>query len=231
MKTLFAVAIAFIWLAGQPLAPCADEATEESHFRPAEPVSFSDVTIPPLSVANGTVVLDVMISEEGEVRNVQVRRDIASETEEAVRSVRTWKFSPARFNGKEVASRTTIAVTFIPTPPLCANVPLPPLIRQDDEARLRSTFQPPDVTYATFPSCSYMALGPVTVTVEASLNEAGEVQHAKVLHGSPSFNAMAIRAIEDWKFVPATLNGRPVESKVLLVFCFRQPLTIPNDSK
>jgi TonB family protein len=226
MVRLIATAIAFAWLSAQPLAPCAREVTEESHFQPAKAVSVSDVTIPPSSIANGTVVLDVMISEKGEVRNVQVRRDIASETEEAVRSVRTWKFAPAKFNGKAVASRMTVAVTFNPAPPLCADIPLPPLIHQDDKARLESSFHPPEVTHATFPTCVDNAASPGTVILEASINEADKAQHTKVLRDAPPFTTTAIRAIEDWRFVPATLNGRLVESKVVLVFCFRQPVTI-----
>ena len=118
MGRLFAAAIAFAWLGALPLAPCASKVTEESHFQPAKAVSVSDVTIPLRSIAIGTVVLDVTISEEGEVREVQVRRDIASETEEAVRSVKTWKFEPAKLNGKAVTSRVTVAVTFNPWPPL-----------------------------------------------------------------------------------------------------------------
>ena len=223
MGRRFAVAMAFAWLSAQPLAPCARRITEESHFQAAEALSVGDVTIPFRSVASGTVVLDVMIAEEGEVRNVQVRRDIASITEPAVRSVRTWKFEPAKFNGKAVASRMTVAVTFNPVPPLAANIPLPPLIHQDDEARIQSSFQPPEVTRATFPTYPVDALWPGTVILEASINEAGKAQSTKVLRDAPPFTTTAIRAIEDWRFIPATLKGRPVESKVVLVFCFRQP--------
>jgi outer membrane biosynthesis protein TonB len=166
-----------------------------------------------------------MVSEKGEVRNVQVRRDIASVTEEAVRSVRAWKFAPAKLNGKAVTSRMTVAVTFNPAAPLAANVPLPPLVHQDDEARLQSSFQPPDVTRATFPMPTANALWPGTVILEASINEAGKAQSTRVLRDAPPFTTGAIKAIEDWRFMPATLNGRPVESKVVLVFCFRQPVS------
>jgi TonB family protein len=223
MGRVFAAAIALAWLSAQPLAPRAGKVTEEPHFQAAEAISVSDVTIPFRSVANGTVVLDVMISEEGEVRNVQVRRDIASITEEAVRSVKTWKFEPAKFNGKAVTSRMTVAVTFNPAPPLAANIPLPPLIHQGDQARIQSSFQPPEVTRATFPTYPVTALWPGTVILEASINEAGKAQSPKVLRDAPPFTTSSIQAIEDWTFIPATLNGRPVESRVVLVFCFRQP--------
>jgi len=225
MGSLFGAAIAFAWLSAQPLAPCAPKTTEESHFQPAEAVSVSDVRVPIRSIANGTVVLDVMISEEGKVTNVQVRRNIASLTEQAVRSVKTWKFEPAKLNGKAVTSRITVAVTFNPASLLAANVPLPPLVHQDDEVRIQSSFQPPEVTRATFPTLPANTLIPGAVILEVGINEAGRAQSTKALRGAPPFTTTAIQAIEDWRFIPATLNGRPVESKVVLVFCFRQPVS------
>jgi len=228
MGRLFATVIALACLSAQAPAPHARQVTQESHFQPAEAVSVSDVMIPYGCIANGTAVLDVMISEEGEVRNVQVRRDLAPVTEEATRSVETWKFAPAKLNGKTVASRITVAVTFNPSPysspPLAESVPLPPLIHQDDEARIQSRFQPPQVTRATFPTCPLDALNPGTVILQASINEAGKAQSAKALQDAPPFTNAAIKAIDDWRFIPATLNGRQVESKVVLVFCFRQPV-------
>ena len=58
MGRLIAAVTAFAWLSAQALAPCARGVTEEFHFQPAKAVSVSNVTIPFLSVANGTVVLD-----------------------------------------------------------------------------------------------------------------------------------------------------------------------------
>lgn len=225
MGRIFATVIAIAWLSCQSFASCADKVTEEPHFQPAKAVAVSDVTIPFRIVASGTVVLEVTISEEGQVRNVQARRDIASETEEAVRSVKTWKFEPAKLNGRAATSSVTIAVTFNPWPPLCQNIPLPPLIPHD-KARLQSSFHPPDVTHATFPTCPANAPSPGTAILEATINEAGKVERTKVLRDAPPFTTMSLQAIGDWRFTPATLNDSPVESKVVLVFCFRQ-LTWP----
>jgi TonB family protein len=227
MRRLFAAAIAFAWFSAQPLALRARDATEEAHFQPAEAVSVNDVTKPNSSIAYGTVVLDVLISEKGEVKNVQVRRDIVSLTEEAIRSVRTWTFEPAKSDGKAVTSRMTVAVTFNPAGVLAANVPLPPLIHQDDEARIQSSFQPPEVTLATFPTDPMDAISAGTVIIEATINEAGKAQSTKVLRDVPPFTAQAIRAVEDWRFMPALLNGRPLRSKVVLAFVFPAPPSFP----
>jgi TonB family protein len=220
MRRLLATTLASVFLSAQPPALRARDVIEKPHFQPAEAVSVNEVTKPLRSNASGTVVLDVMISEKGEVRNVQVRRGIVSLTEEAVHSVRTWTFEPAKLDGKAVTSRITVAVTFNPASLLAANVPLPPLIHQDDEARMQSSFQPPEVTRATFPTCPVDALSPGTVVIEATIDKRGKVQSTKVLRDDPPFTAKAMRAVEDWRFMPATLNGRPLKSKAILAFVF-----------
>ena len=220
MRRLLAATAVCVLLSAQPLALRARDVTEKPHFQPAEAVSVNEVTKPFLSIASGTVVLDVMISEEGEVINVQVRRDIVSLTEEAVRFVRTWTFEPAKFDGKAVTSRMTVAVTFNPASVLAANVPLPPLIHQDDEARIQSSFQPPEVTCATFPTYPFDAIWPGTVVIEATINKAGKVQSTKVLRDVPPFTTKAIQAVEHWRFTPATLNARPLRAKAILAFVF-----------
>jgi TonB family protein len=210
-----------------PLALRADGAAEETLFQPAEAVSVQEVTEASFSLANGTVVLDVLISEKGEVENVQVRRNIVSLTEEAIRSVKTWTFAPAKLDGKAFTSRVTVAVTFNPPSLLAVNLPLPPLIRQDDERRIQASFQPPEVTFATFPAYPFGAIAPATVVIEATINEAGKVQGTRVLRDFPPFTAKALQAVERWRFMPALLNGSPVGSKPVLAFVFRQPYQSP----
>jgi TonB family protein len=187
--------------------------------------SVNDISKPFANNSSGWVVLDVLISEKGEVKNVQVRRDLVPLTEEAIRSVRTWTFEPAQFDGKAVTSRITIAVTFNPAKVVVDQVPLPPLIHQDDEARIQSSFQPPEVTLATFPKFPIEALSPGTVILEATIDEAGKAQSTKVLRDVSPFTAEAIRAVEDWRFMPATLNGAPLTSKAILAFVFSEPIS------
>jgi TonB family protein len=227
MRRLFAAAVALAWLCGQPPAPRGRDLTEEAQYQPPEAVSVQGITEATYNIASGTVVLDVLVSEKGEVLNVQVRRDIVPLTEEAVSSVRTWTFEPARLDGKAATSRVTVAVTFNPPSVLAANVPLPPLIRQDDEARIQSALQPPEVTFAAFPAYPSGAIGPATAIVEATIDEAGKVRSTKVLRDVPPFTAKAPQAVERWRFMPGLLNGRPLESRAVLAFVFRQPYQSP----
>ena len=81
-------------------------------FEPPELISTVQTYYPPLSVAFGTVVLQVTIGELGQIEEVNVIRHIPSLTEEAIRSVKKWKFKPATLDGKPVRSKMAVAFVF-----------------------------------------------------------------------------------------------------------------------
>jgi TonB family protein len=98
-------------------------------------------------------------------------------------------------------------------------------VHENDQARIQSSFQPAEVTFAGFPKYPHGALLlAATVILEATVNEAGKVQSTMVLRDVPPFTAKAIQAVGDWRFMPATLSGKRVESRVVLAFNFRQPV-------
>ena len=220
MRKLFAALFSLLWLSALPLTAAARDAADKVEFRPAQAVSVDDVTRPVFSPAYGTLLLDLMVSAKGEVGNVQVRRDLGPLTEVAVRSVRGWKFEPAKISGHAVSSRVTVAVTLNPPCALPANVPLPPLIHQRDEARIQSRFQPPEVTAALFASYPAGALNPGTVVIEATVSSAGTTEGLKVMRDVPPFTGKAIQAARNWRFMPATFDGRSLRSKAILAFLF-----------
>jgi len=221
MRRLLAQAMAFALLSGLPVARAARDVAAQAKFQPAAAVSVSAIPDQPLSAQNGTLVLDVRVSATGEVADIQVRRDLAPLTEEAIRSVKTWKFEPAKLEGRYVPSRITVAVNFNPPSASSADVPLPPLMPQEDETRVKSSFQPAEVTFAKMPAFVYGAFGPGTVVVAVTVNEKGKVKRVKVLRDAPPFTAHAIQAAANWRFVPATLKGKPLQSTVILAFVFR----------
>jgi protein TonB len=62
--------------------------------------------------AQGTVILEVQVDEEGNVIEVRVLRDLPLLTEAAVRAVRQWKYSPTLLNGEPVRVMSTVTVNF-----------------------------------------------------------------------------------------------------------------------
>jgi len=64
----------------------------------------------------GVVVLQVEIFADGTVGTVEVKKSVTPDpcvlSEAAVKSVKKWKFSPAKYKGKPVACWTTFPVVF-----------------------------------------------------------------------------------------------------------------------
>jgi outer membrane biosynthesis protein TonB len=189
-------------------------------FQPAESLSVTDITVPNASTANGTVVLDALITETGKIQGVEVHRDIASLTEPAVSAVEDWKFSPATFAGKAIASRMPVAVTFRPPSRLAAPFTLPAL-KPQREAEIQAELQPAEVTRAAFPKYPDNTVVAGSVALEVTLSEKGEAEEVRVLRDLPPLTAEAKAVVGDWRFMPATFNGRPVRSKIVLGFVFR----------
>lgn len=202
-----------------------ERAEEKPSFQPPETLSITDIDAPTFSIASGTVVLDAVINEAGKVQTVEVRRDIASLTEPLVRAVKEWTFSPATIAGKAVTSRVPVAFTVRPPLWHVDQIPLPAL-KPQTSAAIQAEYQASEVTRAVFPKHPESSIvNAVTVVLEVTLSEKGAAGEAKVLRDFPPLTAEAEAAVGDWRFMPATYNGRPVPSKIILAFMFRPPLS------
>lgn len=60
----------------------------------------------------GTVLIDLLIGEDGEVAHTAVRSSIAGLDEAALACVRQWRFEPGRTDGKPTATTAHAPVTF-----------------------------------------------------------------------------------------------------------------------
>ena len=200
---------------------CAGTAQNEPlrpAFQPAEPRSVADIQPYDRCVETGTVVLNVVINETGKVQEVEVRRNIPCLTQVAVQAVKEWVFSPAMLAGKPIASRMPVAVTFESQRSAPNPFPLPKLIPQT-AAAVQAEFQPAEVTRAGFPPFHPgYTLAMRAVVLEVTLSVKGEAEEIKVLRDLPPFTAPAKAVVGDWRFTPATFNGHPIRSKVLLAF-------------
>jgi TonB family protein len=93
-----------------------DSAAAPIAFEPARVVSPDETMYPPLSIAAGTVVLQVMVGPAGEAVETKVVRGIPSLTEQAMRSVKKWTFAAAQLGGRRV--RSTVYIAYVFTPPV-----------------------------------------------------------------------------------------------------------------
>jgi TonB family protein len=68
-----------------------------------------------------------------------------------------------------------------------------------------------------------------TVIVEAIIDRTGQVQGPRVLKGLPfGLSESAVEAVKQWRFKPATLNGRPVKVYYVLTVNFKVQPPLPR---
>jgi TonB family protein len=212
-------AMAAIMLAGL----CSVEAPPPNTgpFEPAEIVSATDLAYPIQSVAVGTVVLEITVSEKGAVEDVWPIREIQSLTETAVKSVRKWQFKPALLDGQPTRSRTVVAVTFNPAGSLAHNEPLPPLSATEPSSRPVLEPGPVTVVAASFPQYPVNSVTTGTVVIRVIVDSEGRVENTEAIRDIASLTAPCIRALEEWKFEPAQFRGKPIRSSIALAFVLR----------
>ncbi len=86
-------------------------------------------------------------------------------------------------------------------------------------AAIQAEFQPAEVTRAASPPFhAGYALVQGTAVLEVTLSAKGEVESVNVVRNVPPFTQTAEAVLKDWRFMPATLNGHPIQSRILLAF-------------
>jgi TonB family protein len=84
-------------------------------------------------------------------------------------------------------------------------------------------YEPPAVVSATETVYPIRSVASGTVVLEAALDNTGAITGVRVVRGIPSLTQEAERALRQWKFQPARLNGRSVSSKIPVGFVFVPP--------
>jgi len=215
---------------------------EQPQFQAAEALSVTEITdpgvpvvngaMPPrgpgVPVGNGTVVLNAIISETGKIEGGEVRRGLGYFTEVSIHAVENWTFSTATVEGKPVPSRVPVAINFHPPVWKATPAPLPPLIPQSAWA-IQAEFQPVEVLRAAYPTYPIRTTVIGTVVLEATIDVTGRAEKLKVLRDIPPLTDAAKAAVGDWRFMPATFDGSPVPSKIVLAFVF--PALLSNNDR
>lgn len=180
-------------------------------------------------VFDGLLVLDIGLSDEGDIRRIEALRDPGSMLGAAKISVHTWKFQPASEGSKPRASRLTVAFVYRPAnyptfgavPPKDFAPVIPPA-QSDDGSE---DYVPVGVLSFAYPDYPVNSVIWGSVLLQATVDSAGDVKDVNVLHGMANFNSFAQEALKKWRFRAGTLRGKPVTSKVVIAFIFQPPLS------
>jgi len=162
--------------------------------------------------AAGDVLLSLIVQADRSIRDIQVVRSVGyGMDEEAVETVKKWRFAPGTKDGFPVDVRIRVEVGFreAPNPKAWGAGPVVfDLPTASKAPKLKSGSMPKAVSQA----------GDETVVLQFTLNSAGEVGDIRPLQGSESTSLrVLINSISTWKFEPSPDIVTPVVGKLLLI--------------
>jgi TonB family protein len=216
MNTVFIGPIAAAVL----LLLCPRTASGQASFKPAQVTEAHDVAIPPQSVADGVIVVDVYLNEKGTITQTSVVRDVSSLSSSAVASIESWKFAPALRQGKPEPSVMRIAVAFRPRAYFVADTEFDPVQNQSEMSA-----PVPGILATAYPHYPINAVAGGAVVIQVTVSRSNQVDHVSVVRNAPPFAPAALSAIKNWRFQAATLDGKPLTSILTVAFVFSPPLS------
>ena len=89
--------------------------------------------------------------------------------------------------------------------------------------RAGSLIKPPRQTYyidPEYPPLARQTRISGTVVIDAVIDERGNVVQASVVSGHPLLIAAALRAVQQWKYEPTSLNGQPISVELQVFVSF-----------
>ena len=67
-----------------------------------------------------------------------------------------------------------------------------------------------------------------TVIFDLTIGTGGNVEGVQVVRGVASLTEAAERSVRQWKFRPATLDGKPLRAEAVVAFTFTRPVVLPQ---
>ena len=163
----------------------------------------------------GTVVLNARISAKGIIEVLTVESGDEIFRESAISAVQRWRYKPILTNGvpTEVDTTITLKYSFSASGEPQVQTEHPENMPQVPR-RIGGGVLPPRVIYQVEPTFSKKERGDQingSVLINLWVDEQGNPQHVHILRSlNETYDDKALRAVEQYKFAPATENGKPV---------------------
>lgn len=177
----------------------------------------------------GTTLLEVTISEQGDVSFIRIMRSghplVITVVTDAVEK---WRYLPACIDGEAVPVVATVSVAFENTFPAAgaeASRPAQPAPESPVRTPLRieRNQQAARLVYWVEPEFTEKARKEHlagTVWLDVNVDALGRVSAAKLVCGSPSVEQAVVDAVRQWRYVPAQINGAAVAVAALVSLPF-----------
>jgi len=188
-----------------------------SAFQPARVASSPFGDMPYASRAAGVVVLEVDVDERGTVRGVNTVKDLEPFGPVLRNAVQSWRFDPARADGRAVKHPVLVAALFRPAAVMFPAPPPPP----PPPANAPETIPYP-IEFG-IPPYPPNRIGTAAVLVGVEIDDRGTVTDAEIIGSATGFDDASLDAARRWVFRPAQYKRRDVASRAYLLFVFRQP--------
>lgn len=205
--------------AGQPPDP-----------RPARYLGGPLPPLPALVAGGGEVLLELEVTLEGQAGAATVLRATPPFTDMLLTAVRQWQFDPATTLEPPAKPGGAPVVAPAPSAVLVAGVFRPPTIVAPTIGELPRDVNLPsrDIPFPLVlkqPPWPPLAVAGGVVLVEARVDGRGSVAEARLVDGSPGFEAAALDTVRGWSFRPVRTAEAPEESYVYAVLGFPVPVT------
>jgi TonB family protein len=170
---------------------------------------------------NGTVSLYVVIRPDGHADDIKVIRSLGLGLDQnAIDAVRKWSFSPGEKNGSPVSVQATIQVNFRVLP---NHSDEPAWYTGQVAFQMPEGASRPTLQFAKFPP-NGSPPEPGTVTLSCTIDQQGAPTALRVDKSTAAtLDAEALSIVGQWRFRPATQNGKPVAVPATLEIVFGSP--------
>jgi hypothetical protein len=222
MKRNFRFAFFILAFAGLSLESPQWAAAKSHVFVSPQAGLVNSIPYPITSAGNGLVTLAVNLDATGAIQNIQTLRDIASMTQPATTAVNGWTFAPGTLDGASVPSSLVVEVLFVPSNLNTLNLSVPPA--NSSPPLNPPGFVPANISTASFPSYPVTSVAMGTVIFDVLIGSSGQIKNVRVLKDVPSLTAPAQQNLHSWTFTPASYQGNPIPSRLIVAFVFQGPL-------
>ena len=171
----------------------------------------------------GTVVAMMLVSETGDVENVELFKADAILSQAVEEAIREWKFKPVTKDGSAVPVIAKATFNFVLgnenqqiAPEIAPATDFPQQIRASDGVmQVLSKVNP------EYPAAAKANHVQGVVTLSIVIRKDGTVTDVEVESGPAELTAAAVDAARQWRYRPYLLFGRPVEIQTTKQFNFR----------
>jgi len=189
------------------------------------PASVQSVVEPrpiPNAVQGSVVLADLLVGMDGSVLHASVVHGYNPFSDETLRAVKSWRFSPATAAGRRIDSHVSILTIF--RPPALGNYGLGGPTLGYPGVAPGAFDHPPFPQFVSDPGYPVNSVGQGTVMLEVSIDRSGAISGIRVIRDVPGLTELTINAVGNWAFYPAVQSGERVHGKLVVAVVYVRPV-------